>query len=132
MHSVSLSLGLFLEIYFNSEIDYAQNISAHGQDRRIEIDNIMRSIHDVCAEYRSAAILLSQMRKKGYEQKKYTKHDIKESSGLAQAARLVLIVERDTEDSRIVDIRVVKSTHGGEGAVASFIRNGSGMLEPLV
>lgn len=114
-------------------VDYLQAVGGgnYGSERE-RINEVFRLSKEAAGREGGAMLMVSQFRRIPREQRSYTRHDIKGSGDIANAARLILIAEPSTDHVDTVYLRVEKSTVGGEGMVQTYKRRReSGMLTPL-
>lgn len=113
-------------------VDYLQAVGGSGySSERERINEVFRRSKEAAGKEGGAMMMVSQMRRVN-EDRPYTRHDIKGSGDIANAARLILIAEPSREDRNTVYLRVDKSTVGGEGMVQTYKRRKeSGMLSPM-
>lgn len=109
-------------------VDYVQAIesSKRQQDRRNEIRWLSARLKAHAQRLDVALVLVSQLSRppRGDEFKEPTKHDLKEAGDLENAAELVLLLWRESnEDMAAVNIKVEKSKMGGNGARWLIERN---------
>ncbi len=95
-------------------VDYIQAIrmGRRMQDRRIEVNEATRLLTDAVKNANAAGLFFSQIRRLGKGETKPTKHDLKESGDLENAAEGVLLGYRKRGVYRL---KVDKSKDGSQG-----------------
>jgi replicative DNA helicase len=114
-------------------VDYIQCVesSKRQQDRRNEIRWTSSMLKAHAKRLGIALILLSQltMPANGEAAREPTKHDLKESRDLANAAEWVVVLWRDDDnDASAIHCKLAKSKNGNVGARWQIARNGNARL----
>ncbi len=111
-------------------LDYIQKIRGASDDRRIEISRAYTAFQRACAQHQMAGMAVSQFSRQepGKEPRTWW---LKESGDLENEARLILLGWRDDRDNAVVNVRLAKSTYGGEGLLFKLRRDESGTLNEV-
>lgn len=101
-------------------VDYLQTIRFAGktQDKKNEVTEVFSAIKAHCARLGVALVLLSQLSRppKGHEAREPTKHDLKESGDIEDAAENIVVAWRtEQDDFAPVHLKYVKGKSGGLG-----------------
>jgi replicative DNA helicase len=109
-------------------VDYLQAIEYAGgsDDRRNEMRKVASALKKHAARVGVALVLLSQLSRppKGQENREPTKHDLKESGDIEDAAENVIVMWRHEEsDVAPVRMKLAKGKSGGIGAMWTMQRD---------
>lgn len=115
-------------------VDYIGNIepSRKQQDRRNEIRWMLSRLRAHAYRLKVALIVVSQLKRPehGNPNAEPTKHSLKESGDLENAAEWIIGLWREHEsDSAPVFARLLKAKTGGTGQTWTLLRNGPRMVE---
>lgn len=91
-------------------VDYLQAMRTgkESQDRRNEINHIARELTDAIKQSRASGIIVSQFKRPARPGDKPTKHDLKESGDLENAAENVLLGYLDSAGTHVIEPDKVK------------------------
>lgn len=113
-------------------VDYLQAITAAGkaQDRRNEIRSINTNLKATAQRVGVPMVLASQLRRPvDKEFSRPSKHDLKEAGDVENAADVVLLMWRESEDDLApLNVWLAKSKSGGVGGSVTYRRDRSGVL----
>lgn len=104
---------------------HLMRLRARTENREKEMARIASMLRDLAVELNVAALGLCQFNREGAKGKEPTMSDIKDSSALEQAARVVLLLDRaDAEGKREAQgtLRIAKNTNGPVGSVPLWWR----------
>lgn len=111
-------------------LDYLQKVRGVSEDRRSEVGIVFSRVQAACDRAGASCMLVSQVsRVRGGDALQI--YHLKESGDLENEARLILLAERDLEDLNLVNVRIAKSSFGGENVAFQFRRTRSGVLEEI-
>lgn len=112
-------------------LDYLQKIRGHSEDRRNEVGTSMVKFQRVCHLGGAVPVILSQFHRRADETREPSLSSFKESGDIENEARLALLGWKNTTRGEgFVDMKLAKSTFGGEGLRVFRRTDESGMLVP--
>lgn len=109
-------------------IDYLQKIRGGNQDRRNEVAGNFTRMQRICYDRGMVPVIISQLSRGFDPDRPPSIHMLKESGDLENEARLIILLWRDTKEPDKLQLKVGKSTFGGERVRAEYVRNKAGFL----
>ena len=107
-------------------IDYIQLLQATGANRREKVSDIAEGLKVLAKSSRTIIVCASQVHRPESDEEIHL-HSAKESGSIENSCGLLLGAWRDTKDTSLLWLRVLKSTKGGGGTLVECNFDGSKM-----
>jgi replicative DNA helicase len=98
-------------------VDYAQLITGKGQSRYERASSVAEGLKVLAKETNTVVFVTSQIDRGSARDGENGLHSAKDSGSLESSAGLVLGIDRNFEDTNLMQIKVLKATKGGAGLV---------------
>jgi len=119
-------------------LDYLQKVRGVSENRRSEIGLVMQRFQKACLAANAVPVLATQLKRrlstKENPEPRYAEprlSDFKESGDIEAESRCALLLWPDVNEVTIY-ARLAKSSFGGEGGRANYVRQSCGSLKPVL